>query len=120
MIIGKTFSFCAAHQLPHHEGQCKRFHGHNYKLEVQVEGDLELGPEKETGMVLDFGVLTKIVEGVIADYDHRNLNDFLPNPTAEYMLMELSVEIQHRLPTRSHLKRLKLWETDKCFALLEF
>ena len=74
------FSFAAAHRLPRYDGPCFRMHGHNYRLFVAVEGDVD----PHTGMVADFGRIQEIVKEHVFDrVDHRTLNDVLDNPTAE-------------------------------------
>jgi 6-pyruvoyltetrahydropterin/6-carboxytetrahydropterin synthase len=46
-------------------------HGHNYVLEVTVEGS----PDPDTGYVIDLGILKNIInERVIEVVDHANLN----------------------------------------------
>jgi len=61
-------------------GPCFRLHGHNYKFFVAVEGEVD----PKTGMIADFGDIKRTVqEHVLARVDHRDLNDFLENPTAE-------------------------------------
>ncbi|MBT6068431.1 6-carboxytetrahydropterin synthase QueD [Candidatus Peregrinibacteria bacterium] len=80
MKVSKEFDFEAAHFLPHYHGKCERLHGHSYKLIVTVEGDIE----PESGMVIDFVILKKIVkERIIEKLDHYLLNDLMENPTAE-------------------------------------
>lgn len=79
--ITKRFDFEAAHVLPWHPGKCKRLHGHSYKLEVDVTGNLD-----ENGIVADFTDLKELVKNEVVDkYDHQNLNDYFGNPTAEVM-----------------------------------
>lgn len=80
MRLDVEFYFAAAHRLPRYEGPCFRLHGHNYKLFVAVEGETD----PHAGMVADFGVIQKVVhETILMKVDHRNLNDFMENPTAE-------------------------------------
>ena len=80
MRLEIELSFAAAHRLPRYEGPCFRLHGHNYKLFVAVEGEVD----PRTGMVADFGEVRRVVqEQVLARVDHRDLNDLLENPTAE-------------------------------------
>lgn len=87
--VGRHFSFEAAHQLPWHPGKCATLHGHSYLLEVSVTGDLT-----RDGIVIDFSDLkASVAKHVLADYDHAFLNDFLPNPTAEL----IAVDIANRL-----------------------
>lgn len=47
-------------------------HGHNYELEVTVEG----GVDPETGMVMDLKRLKDVMDAEVgARFDHRDLND---------------------------------------------
>jgi 6-pyruvoyl tetrahydropterin synthase/QueD family protein len=75
--------FSAAHRLHRPEwsdarntevfGECANplWHGHNYELEVTVEGPVD----PETGFVMDLKQLRDMLEErVIRDVDHRNLN----------------------------------------------
>lgn len=82
-MIGKTFRFEAAHQLPNHNGKCARPHGHSYQLTVYVRGPIKSADgSSEEGMVMDFGDLGTIVrEAVIDRLDHRDLNQILVLPT---------------------------------------
>ncbi|HUK65457.1 MAG TPA: 6-carboxytetrahydropterin synthase QueD [Anaeromyxobacteraceae bacterium] len=74
------FHFAAAHRLPRYDGPCFRMHGHNYRMVVALEGEID----PQTGMVADFGRIQELVkEHVLSRTDHRTLNDVLDNPTAE-------------------------------------
>lgn len=78
IVIGKRFSFDAAHRLPLHDGKCRRPHGHTYVLEVEVEGYVrkEKGPQQ--GMVMDYGHLKEAVENLIlSEMDHQDLNQVM-------------------------------------------
>lgn len=75
--------FAAAHRIVGYEGCCAQFHGHNFGVEVMV------GAEKLNGlgMAIDFKKLKGLVDGVISEFDHQDLNE-LPhfhevNPTSE-------------------------------------
>jgi 6-pyruvoyltetrahydropterin/6-carboxytetrahydropterin synthase len=51
------------------------YHGHNYELDVSVEGEVDPG----TGYVVDLGVIKRIVEEqVLSRLDHKNLNLDVP------------------------------------------
>lgn len=81
MKVGRTFYFDASHHLPAYKGKCEQLHGHTYRLDVAVEG--EVGRE---GMVLDFSELERVVEEkVISPLDHQDLNNIIKNPTAEHI-----------------------------------
>lgn len=82
MLVTKIFSFDAAHNLTNYYGKCERLHGHTYKLEVTLEGDVQ-----SNGMVIDFVVLKRIVKKHVLDrLDHQYLNDVLENPSAERVI----------------------------------
>lgn len=68
MKIAKEFRWEMGHRLPMHKGLCNNFHGHSYKMIVEVEGE----PLK-TGMVIDFYDLGKIVKPILEKYDHAFL-----------------------------------------------
>lgn len=116
--ITKRFMFEAAHELPWHSGKCKHLHGHSYKLEVTLEGELN-----DNGIVLDFDDLSIIVnEMIVKRYDHQYLNDFFSNPTAEmiarsiYHDITLGIEKNADLFKGVTLAYVRLWETEKCFV----
>ena len=83
MEIYKEFTIEAAHLLPHvPEGhKCKRLHGHSFRIEVHVEGDID----PELGWVMDFAQLKNSFKPVFEQLDHHYLNDIdgLENPTSE-------------------------------------
>lgn len=114
ITIGREFSFSAAHKLPDEPdyGNCARLHGHNYKLFVEVEGELSA-----RGWVMNFQDLKVIVNSFVIDLlDHEYLNKLIPVPTAENILLWIRDRLQYALP---NLKRLILYETEKNYAVLE-
>ena len=114
--ITKEFEFAAAHNLPNHEGLCKNLHGHNYKLQVTISGDIQkIG--LASGMIMDFGDLKKIVKKHILDIlDHSNLNITFDNPTAEVMVKWIGIKLISVLPVWVKIYEIKLWETSTSFA----
>ncbi len=96
-------------------GPCNNpnFHGHNYELEVSVEGEVD----PVTGYVADLGTVKSIVEElVLARLDHRNLNLDVPefrdvNPTTENLVVLIWRLLDGHLP--GTLRRLVLWETPR-------
>jgi 6-pyruvoyltetrahydropterin/6-carboxytetrahydropterin synthase len=100
----RVFYFDAAHFLPNYKGKCESPHGHTYRLEVEVEGELGGG-----GMVLDFNEIKKVVEReVIEKLDHSSMNDVLPNPTSENITQWIWSKLEGKLP----LSRVRLWEGE--------
>src|ERR1700730_17681416 len=89
-------------------------HGHNFVLEVTVEGE----PDKTTGMVFDLRELKQILnEEVVDPMDHRFLNREVPPfdrivPTTENVAVEIWKRLERRIPgPRTHLKNVRLYET---------
>jgi len=94
-------------------------HGHNYILEVTVEGE----PDPVTGMVFDLKRLKEILnEAVVQPMDHRFLNYEVPPfdrvvPTAE----NVAVEIWNRLlpyfsGEGARLHKVRLFETEDLYV----
>lgn len=115
MRIRKRFRFEASHVLPHHAGKCARLHGHSYRLDVTVRGELR-DNGSDSGMVMDFAELEAIVTPEVIDrLDHRHLNDVVENPTCERILLWIAAALAPRL---SGLDELVLWETASACAVL--
>ena len=98
----KIFSFAMAHNLLGHNGLCKNFHGHNYKLHVTIKSnnltdDSNKQYKSSSGMVMDFSDLKRIVERYIINiYDHSLLlwdNNNETNNKLYNMLLEASEEV---------------------------
>ena len=108
MRLDVEFYFAAAHRLPRYEGPCFRMHGHNYKMFVVVEGSTD----PHSGMIADFGQIKAVVqEHVLTRTDHRTLNDFLENPTAENIARWAFETLRPHLPG---LVEVRLYEIPDC------
>jgi 6-pyruvoyltetrahydropterin/6-carboxytetrahydropterin synthase len=95
--LTREFHFEAAHRLPMvpPEHKCYRMHGHSYRIEVLVAGELD----ERTGWLVDFGEIQAFVEPMLKqELDHRSLNDVpgLENPTAERLSAWLWQRIKPR------------------------
>jgi 6-pyruvoyltetrahydropterin/6-carboxytetrahydropterin synthase len=91
--------FSSAHQLRHYQGKCESLHGHNFTVRVQVQGR-ELDPK--LGIVMDFQELKTLLKVVLAELDHRNLNE-LPefveiNPSSEHLARYIFQRLAALLP----------------------
>lgn len=107
MRLIRRYSFEAAHKLYHlpPDHPCTRLHGHHYEFEVVVMGD----PDRR-GMVIEYAELDEIVTKVIDRYDHRYMNDFLPQPTVENIVVDIFTMLEGALPT---VARVRVWETER-------
>lgn len=84
--LTKRFRFEAAHHLPHHDGKCRRVHGHSWTLTVEVAAAALQTTGPQTGMVVDYGAISRAVRPLLDDVlDHYDLNETtgLESPTSE-------------------------------------
>ncbi|MEA5533884.1 6-carboxytetrahydropterin synthase QueD [Crocosphaera sp. XPORK-15E] len=84
--IYKEFRFEAAHQLPYHDGKCRRLHGHSWVGRVYVSSDRLISEGPKQGMVMDFGDIKLYLEPLLENFlDHYYLNETtgLESPTSE-------------------------------------
>lgn len=125
MRVCRRATFNAAHRLFRKDwsdeknnavfGKCNNpnFHGHNYVLEVWIEGSIDT----ETGYVIDLKIVKDLIKNEITDrFDHKNLNldckEFLNlNPTAENIAVVCWNLLRSELDTKYELS-IKLWETE--------
>ncbi|MDR2891968.1 MAG: 6-carboxytetrahydropterin synthase QueD [Deltaproteobacteria bacterium] len=76
--------FSAAHALRHYQGKCEALHGHNFAVEVTVEGE-KLA--ERTELLMDFKEIKERLKTVLERLDHQDLNQLqafgLHNPSSE-------------------------------------
>jgi 6-pyruvoyltetrahydropterin/6-carboxytetrahydropterin synthase len=101
MRLGIVDYIDSAHYLPGHE-TCGIVHGHTYKTEIVIEGE-----KKETGMVMDFYEIKKVIKEVLKEYDHVLLNDILEFPSVENLCEHVCEKLSSRL---DFPLSVKMWE----------
>jgi 6-pyruvoyltetrahydropterin/6-carboxytetrahydropterin synthase len=111
MKVCRCFEFDAAHKLPEYEGKCANLHGHHWKVEIELTGDID----NKTGMVLDFNDLKTIINPMIDKLDHHYLNDMIPNPTAENIVMWFRWELAVT-SINAKLSKIRVYETNNSYA----
>ncbi len=112
MKVGRTYTFSAAHRLPllPPEHKCHHLHGHNYRVEVVLSGKVD-----HRGFVLDFAELDGVVGPLLAEVEHKTLNDIsgLENPTAEVVAQWFRRRIATYLGVDT---TVRVWENDRSWA----
>jgi 6-pyruvoyltetrahydropterin/6-carboxytetrahydropterin synthase len=126
MVISKKVEFSASHicrssQLTDAENERvygpaanPLGHGHNYVVEVAVEGD----PDPVTGMILDLKRLKEILDDKVLDiYDHRLLNREVSPfdrivPTVENIAIDIWNRIAPSIEGRARLYSVRVHETS--------
>ena len=113
MVVSKTFEFDFSHFLPGYNGKCKNLHGHRGICMIAVEDYINT----QTGMVIDFVEMKRIIDKEIMDImDHNHLNNIIEMPTAE----NICLWIWNKLIKAglNNLSYVKFWETpSSCCAL---
>ncbi len=113
--VGVQTEFSAAHCHGGAAESCRRLHGHNYRVEVEIAS-----PTLENGMVIDFGEVRKRVGEAVAGWDHRVLNEVGEfagtEPTTEVISQRLYDRLAGAFPGPAELCRVTVWETGDCWA----
>jgi 6-pyruvoyltetrahydropterin/6-carboxytetrahydropterin synthase len=66
-ISGDKLTIASAHMLVRHD-KCAKIHGHNYQVEIEIEGDLD-----ENNMIIDFSLFKPKVIKLLKQFDHKIL-----------------------------------------------
>lgn len=145
MIVVKQIEWDMGHRVMNHNSKCKNIHGHRYKMEVALEGDL-IGNEGDSseGMVIDFGDIKKIAMQYVHDVldhgfmvwekDEKLLKFFSENPDQKYIVVpftstaeniaqwvfdQLNTKYTDSYKTGLRLKFIRLWETPTGYVICE-
>ncbi|EFM91787.1 6-carboxytetrahydropterin synthase QueD [Actinobacillus pleuropneumoniae] len=112
--IAKEFSFDMAHMLDGHDGKCQNLHGHTYKLQVEVSGDLVAEGAKRS-MVMDYADLKSVVKHEILDpMDHAYIYDL--NSERESQVAKLLVDLNSKvygIPSRTTAEEMAKYMFEK-------
>jgi len=134
MKVGvEGFTFDSAHYTKGSSEKCLNLHGHTFRLEVEVEGEID----PETGMIIDFALLKNAVQEILADYDHRvivpkkDIDKIVlsgpfhkciktieyPQATTEYIALDIAKRLYEKL--RMNV-RVKLYEGNRNYVIIEY
>jgi len=110
--------FSSAHYLRNYEGLCEKLHGHNWKVELVVEGSRL----NNSDILIDFKILKNYLKEVLSELDHRLLNE-LPyfkdvNPSSERLAEYIFKRIKEKLSNYPNVKvkEVTVYETEKASA----
>jgi 6-pyruvoyltetrahydropterin/6-carboxytetrahydropterin synthase len=106
MRVGIFDFMDCAHSVKALDG-CDVPHGHTYKVEVVVEGELK------DGMVMDFKALRETAKKHMGKYDHKDLSTMFEVPSCENVAKALYADIKRDLPG---LYSVKMWEGHNKWA----
>jgi 6-pyruvoyltetrahydropterin/6-carboxytetrahydropterin synthase len=141
--ITKIVEWNMGHRIPNHKSVCRNIHGHRYRLEVTVAGELiSATGASDEGMVYDFADLKSLLrdhiytplDHVCMYYEHDTLlRDFFESnsdqltairvpfiPTAENIIVWCYEQLKDKLPGHLRISHLKLFETPNSWTQLRF
>jgi 6-pyruvoyltetrahydropterin/6-carboxytetrahydropterin synthase len=103
MEIFKEFTVEAAHRLPTvpEDHKCSRLHGHSFKLEIYVFGEVE----ENSGWIMDFADIKRAFQPLYNRLEHHYLNEIegLENPTSENLAFWIWQKLAGDLPLLSKI-----------------
>ena len=116
-ILKVKGGFSAAHRLYGSGGKCESLHGHNFKVELEVEGE----NLDDQGMLIDFGLLKGLLQTVLEELDHRDLNEIealaASSPSSEVLARYILREVKKRMPTPEvEVRSVTVSESDTASA----
>ncbi len=109
--------FAAAHQLTMVAKKCENLHGHNWKVEVCVQGERL----NDAGVLVDFGIIKDHVKEIMKRLDHKFLNE-LPEfastpPSSENLALYIANHLQEMIDEPGvTVSRVTTWESDDACA----
>lgn len=124
LTISRTFILQAAHHLPATpEGhKCHGMHGHTWECRVFVRGPMD----PQLMWIIDFADIDAIWKAHVFDVlDHKVLNDTIPNPTTEAIVLwiynAMAVDIS-KAASDARLVRIELGEGphNRCDLDIEY
>ncbi len=109
--------FAGAHQLTMVGQKCENLHGHNWHVEVCVQGE----NLNSAGVLADFGDIKKAVRQVVkGELDHKFLNELEMfkgvQPTSERIAVYIAKRVQTLLDEDIKVSRVMAWESDDACA----
>ena len=114
-IIRRFVETDTGHRVPNHKSKCKHLHGHRYRFEAEIEGDVvKVEGVSDEGMLMDFSDVSQILMEEIHDViDHAFVvyerDDLLVDLFSYLPLEQRIVKVQF-IPTAENLAK---WAYDR-------
>jgi len=143
-IIRRFVETDTGHRVPNHKSKCRHMHGHRYRFECEIGGDVvSISGISEEGMLMDFSDVSKILNEKIHDViDHsfivyegdkdcisalKMMGDwhrtiivpFIPTAEnlAKWAFEQVSPEIKNNYDNKLKLLAMHVRETPKSWAI---
>lgn len=116
VIVEEGFS--AAHALRHYYGKTEPMHGHNFRVQVVVEGKRL---QNKVKYVTDFVALRRALRATVERLDYSVINEVPPftkeNPSAENIAIYICDQLKRRWREPGvKLESVTVWETPESAA----
>ena len=105
--VKRDFYFEAAHHIPNHPSECAQLHGHRWKVTISLSTKKQ---NEGTGISIDFKEIKDSLEPFIMKYDHKYLNNFFDQPSAENIAYTIFQEVKKHLHEHSTLTGITVRE----------
>jgi 6-pyruvoyltetrahydropterin/6-carboxytetrahydropterin synthase len=94
-LVELQLAFAAAHRVDSPRAGCPGLHGHNFRLRVSLEGEVD----PTSGTVADLPRVEALLQELVyRPLDHGLLNDHLANPTLERLALHIAAALAPSLP----------------------
>jgi 6-pyruvoyltetrahydropterin/6-carboxytetrahydropterin synthase len=105
--------FAAAHKLRNFKGKCEKLHGHNWRIEVIVEGE----KLNDAGLLIDFKEVKDDTNRILEELDHSFLNELSQfkdqNPSSENIAAYIFEKLSSKLnDNQIKVTKVTAWESD--------
>ena len=115
--ITKAATFDAAHHLPEGpSGPYTRLHGHSFRVEATVRGEVS----GAVGWVADLGDLDRALRAVAGELDHGFLNEKpgLESPTLEHLCLYFAERLKTEFPGLSRVVVSRPTVNESCALIV--
>jgi len=130
--IYKSVFFDASHRLLNYQGKCHNLHGHRWKVEVWIEGEID----DKTKILVDYNSIVNVIERfdhqvILNDVDPmvKCLTKFQPvittpgDPTSEMIAARIHEMLNEECKLNKkkvRIMRIRVWESPTCCAEIHY
>jgi len=108
-IIRRFVETDTGHRVPNHKSKCKHLHGHRYRFEAEIEGDVvKVEGVSDEGMLMDFSDVSQILM--------EEIHDVIDHAFVVYEEDDLLVDLFSNLPVDQRIVKVQFIPTAENLA----
>jgi len=108
-IIRRFVETDTGHRVPNHKSKCKHLHGHRYRFEAEIEGDVvTVEGVSDEGMLMDFSDVSQILM--------EEIHDVIDHAFVVYERDDLLVDLFSNLPVDQRIVKVQFIPTAENLA----